>query len=251
MIGNNNNKELISIVLLGVSVVLAVLIVVEASSFFAASARADSQFSSLSVFAKPGEQEVQKYLADDKAVADKLRKQNLFVPLAPKENPVKEVPGIMGEEAWINGGWHKVGESIGDAKIVAIEPTQVKILWNGQETTFTPITAVGSGGSGGPGAGPGRVGEGPLRGPDMVMVAGPGGNRGPGSQGSSGNMAGMRDRLANMSEAERQAFRDQMRAQFGDRGGGGFSGRGGGGGGGGRGGGGGNGGGGGRRGGGG
>jgi len=42
----------------------------------------------------------------------------------------------------INGKWYKVGDKIGDAKIVAIEPTQVKIEWEGKEKVFAPISAV-------------------------------------------------------------------------------------------------------------
>jgi len=223
---SKNNRESISLVLLGVSAILAVLIVVEVSSFFAASARAGSLLNNTPVLAKPNEQQMQKYLANDKAAADKLKKANLFVPAAPKENPVKEVIGILGNEALISGKWCKVGESIGDAKIVAIEPTRVKVAWNGQESTFTPITSVSSGSSGGPGGPSNSPGRRAGDGPNMVTVSGAG-PRGPGQgggfqMGSPDERARMRDQFANMSEEERQAFRDRMREQFGgDRGGGG------------------------------
>ena len=50
----------------------------------------------------------------------------------------------MGKEALINGQWKKVGDKIGDAKIIAIKPTEVVIEWEGKEKAFAPIGAVSS-----------------------------------------------------------------------------------------------------------
>jgi len=49
-----------------------------------------------------------------------------------------------------NGKWYKVGDKIGDAKIVAIEAAQVRIEWEGKEKIFAPISAASSSGPGGP-----------------------------------------------------------------------------------------------------
>ena len=74
--------------------------------------------------------------------------------------------GILGREALIGDKWYKVGDSVGDAKIVAIEPTKVKVVWDGQEKEFSPIGSSGGGdrrgGPGGPSGalpGPGVLGR--------------------------------------------------------------------------------------------
>ena len=81
-------------------------------------------------------------MASDKAVAEELKKANLFAPAPPKRNPVQEVFGILGSEALINGQWYKAGDKIQDANIVAVEPTRVVVEWNGQRTTLYPIQAA-------------------------------------------------------------------------------------------------------------
>jgi hypothetical protein len=65
----------------------------------------------------------------------------LFAPPLPKKHPVSQVSGILGNEVLINSKWYKVGDKIGDAKIVAIESTLVKIEWEGKEKVFAPISA--------------------------------------------------------------------------------------------------------------
>jgi hypothetical protein len=84
-------------------------------------------------------------LGEAKKTADTLKQSNLFVKTPPKEHPVKQVEGILGSEAFIAGKWYKVGDKIADAKIVAIHATEVKIEWNGKETSFSPIGAVSAG----------------------------------------------------------------------------------------------------------
>jgi hypothetical protein len=86
--------------------------------------------------------DVAKHMAKGKATADGLKKKNLFAPPPPKRHPVTAVAGIFGNEVLINGNWYKVGDKIGDAKIVAIESTLVKIEWDGKVTTFAPISAI-------------------------------------------------------------------------------------------------------------
>jgi hypothetical protein len=45
-------------------------------------------------------------------VVEGLKKNNLFAPRAPKQYPVHEVIGILGDQALINGRWYKVGDTI-------------------------------------------------------------------------------------------------------------------------------------------
>ena len=127
--------------------------------------------------------------------------------------------------------WYNVGDTIADAKVVAIGPTSVTIAWEGKEKTFLPIQANvaegqgGQRGGGAPRAGSGKEGDnknanesGPTQ--VTVQVQGPPGFGGGGGPGGGGFTA-MRQRFQNMSDEERQAFREQMRQRFGgNRGGG-------------------------------
>jgi len=159
-----------------------------------------------------------------RSVVDGLKKNNPFAPPPAKQHPVNEVIGILGDEALINGQWYKVGAAIGDAKILAIEPTKVKVVWNGQEKEFTPLAATGAGGPPGPsGPGRGRGGPQPPRpaqksGPQMVVTGGRG--SGPSSMGSLSpeEREAMRERWKNMSPEEREKLRNEMRERFGRQG---------------------------------
>lgn len=82
---------------------------------------------------------LQQSLGAARKAADTLKQKNLFIKAPPKENPVKQVDGILGNEAFIAGKWYKVGEKIADAKIVAIEATKIEVEWDGKKTSFAPI----------------------------------------------------------------------------------------------------------------
>lgn len=107
-----------------------------------------------------------------KEAADALKQNNLFVKMSPVQHPVKQVEGILGDEAFIGGKWYKVGDKIGEAKVVAINATDVKIAWNGKETSFSPIASANAQPPGRPPTGP-RPGPGagpPPRPPDGRAV---------------------------------------------------------------------------------
>ena len=93
---------------------------------------------------------LQQSLSQAKKAADSLKKSNLFVKTPPKQNPVKQVEGILGSEAFIAGKWYKVGDKIADAKIVTIGATKVEVEWDGKKTSFSPIGAVSAGPPGPP-----------------------------------------------------------------------------------------------------
>ncbi len=80
-----------------------------------------------------------------KKTVDSLKQNNLFVKAPPKQNPIKQVEGILGGEALIGGKWYKVGDKVADAKIVAIAATQVEVEWDGKKTSFSPIASVSAG----------------------------------------------------------------------------------------------------------
>ena len=132
-------RELISVVLLGVSAFFAVCILVEVTGFFVASARAEKLVKGALVQSKPDPNDTEKYFTKSKEIVDELKKKNLFAPPPPKKHPVSQVPAIFGDEALINGKWYKVGDKVGDAKIVAIESTCVRIEWEGKEKVFYPF----------------------------------------------------------------------------------------------------------------
>ncbi len=156
-------------------------------------------------------------LAQAKTFVEELSKKNLFVLPAAKQHPVREVIGILGREALIDGKWYKAGDRVGDAEILAVEATKVRIAWDGQEKDFAPI---GAGGSGGPSGRPGpRTGRpGPPAGPQMVVT---GARRGPIREGplslSPEEREKLRRRWRNVSPEERQKLREEMHERFGGR----------------------------------
>lgn len=213
--------KLVSIILLGVSGLLVVLVSLRVTGFVTTSARAESLVKNAMEQGKPDAKEMEKHLADSKAIADGLKKENLFAPPPPKQHPVKEVTGILGDEAIINGKLYKVGDKVGDAKILAIDVTQVRIEWDGKEKTFAPFAGAGS-----PAPGPRRPGrpdmavraEGGRRQGAAMVVVGPGSRRS--GRGGFGSLSAeererMRARWESMSEQERQEFRERMRERFG------------------------------------
>ena len=224
-----NKKELVPTVLLGVSVLCGILILVKVTSFFMASARADSVVKRAIRQNQTDPNNMNKQLASSAAITDELKKNNLFAPPQAKQHPVKEVSGIFGDQVLIENKWYDVGGTVGDAKIIAIGPTSVTIMWDGKEQSFLPIQSNVAEAQNGP---RGRTAkaeekEGEAKGENAedrsnvisvhVEGGGPefGGRGGPGE----GFMA-MRQRFENMSEDERQAFRDRMRERFaGGRGG--------------------------------
>ncbi len=211
-------KELVSVVLLGVSAVLAVSILVKVTGFFTASAKAEKIVKTAVAQNTEDANDIDKYFAKYKMLADALKKNNLFAPPPPKQHPVTEVLGIFGDEVIIRDKLYKVGDKIGDAKIVAIEATQVTIEWDGKKKTFSPMDAGGSsqpGRPGGPratakGGGPPGAGGGSAQ---MVTVQSQGRPGGP-IGGPGGGMGGFRGRPQNMSESERDKFRAQMREKY-------------------------------------
>jgi len=133
-------------VFLAVALLLAALGFAKGASFFAGPARARNIIAQASALSRPDPAGVQPYLDEAKKTAEALKKQNLFVKQPPKANPVKQVEGILGSEVLIGGKWYKVGDKIGDAKVISIEPTEVTIEWDGRQTSFAPMAGTSTGG---------------------------------------------------------------------------------------------------------
>jgi hypothetical protein len=137
-------SELASILLLIVAVFLGCVVLFKVTGFFAASVKAEDLVKRAVADSSSDASNVQSSLAVSRAMADELKKKNLFVPPAPKQHPVKQVQGILGDEVLIDGEWHKIGDNIDDARIMAIEPTRVRIEWEGGERVFGPMNDSGS-----------------------------------------------------------------------------------------------------------
>lgn len=219
-----NKDELVPTVLLLFSVLCGILILVKVTGFFVASARAKSVVERAIEQSVNDPKNVEKQLASSAAITGELKKNNLFAPPVAKQHPVQEVSGIFGDQVLIQDKWYSVGDSVKDAKIVAIGATSVTIMWEGKEKSFLPIEAkiaeASSGQRGRTATAQKKEGEddskkenGGEKPEVTVRVEGPGprfgGRGGPGE----GFMA-MREKFENMSEQERQEFRERMRERF-------------------------------------
>jgi hypothetical protein len=137
-------REAVPAILLGFAAFLALMILVKLIASSVSSAKAERLIGAAVVQGVSDSNAVEKCVTKAKEAAEALKKKNLFAPAQKKKHPVKEVRGIIGNYALINGKEYKLGESVGDAKIVAIEPTYVRIEWKGNTKVFAPISAADS-----------------------------------------------------------------------------------------------------------
>ena len=208
-----DKRQLISRLLLLVSVILGVLILFKVTGFFTVSARAERLVANAVAQSKADPNDAEKHFAKSKEIADELKRKNLFVPPSPKQEPIKKVAAILGDEVLVDGKWYKVGDRIGDANVVAIEATCARFEWNGKEIVKYPMDLKPSPAKKKPAAkAPPRT---PGERPQPVVEVGPR-PRGPGDRMSRGR--GMRRMFENMSEEEREAFRARMRERAGQPG---------------------------------
>jgi hypothetical protein len=203
-----NKRALVRVVLLAIAALSGVLIVAKAAGFFIASARAERIVRQAAAWSTPDTKAVENQAAMSRVIAEHLKTNNLFWP-SPKEHPVKAVLGIIGDEAYIDGQWYKVGARIKDAKIVAIDAASVTTEWDGKKTVFRPIEAESSAAPGGPPSEPDRPAPQPgaTPGERAGMVAVPSGAppmRGP--QGGAPGMGGG----PQPSEEDKAKMREEM-----------------------------------------
>ncbi len=199
-------------ILLAIAGLLAALLFLQIATWVAAAGEADSVVAAATSVA-PAESAVAPSAQVQSAV-EGLKKSNLFAPPSQKHWPVSDVIGILGNQALINGQWYKVGDSVADAKILAIEPTKVKVVWNGQEKEFTPIGSSGGGGPAGLRQGP-RSGPPAPSGAPMVVTGGaPSGGASDVSPEDRERLKDLREKWKDMSPEERQKYRDEMRERL-------------------------------------
>jgi len=79
--------------------------------------------------------------------AELLKKEGHFKPKPGPPPKPKRCMGIVGDRAFIDGKWVKVGDKVGPAaEVLAIEATFVKLRWREEEIILAPIKAAGGGG---------------------------------------------------------------------------------------------------------
>ena len=240
-------KEVIPTALIGVAVLCGILVLVKVTGFFIASARAENVVKNAQTQSQADPKMVEAQLAKSRPIADQLKTNNLFSPPPPKQHPIRDIYAIFGDEVLINDKWYKAGDRVADAKIIAIGPTSVTTEWDGKQQVFYPIQASVAQASG-PGRGPsstenkpGEGGPGDGRAESVTVrveggMPGFGGRMGPPGGPGGFDFGAMRDRFSQMSPAEQERVRAEMRERMerfgfggrgGDRGPGGDRGRGG------------------------
>jgi len=132
-------RQLLSIVFMILSALFCLLIVFKVSGYYTSLARAQSGIEQAKAQGENDPNVVKEYFEERKNEADELVKKNLFVPPPPKRHPIRDVTGILGDTALINGDWHKVGDKIGEATVLEITSTYVKIEYEGKEKIYSPF----------------------------------------------------------------------------------------------------------------
>ena len=203
-----NKRELAALALLAIAMLSGVLTVAKVTGFFIASARAERIVKQATARSKPDPNIVESQVTKSKLITEDLKKENLFS-TSPKEHPVKAVLGILGDEAYIDGKWYKVGARIRDAKIVAIDAASVTTEWEGEKKVFCPIDADAPPTQGGPKSRPGipvpkRAAAAGGR-ADIVIVR----SEAPPMRGPEGKSTGVRSG-PNLSGEDRAKIREKM-----------------------------------------
>lgn len=137
-----DKKGSIKFGLIAAAVLLASLACAKVASCVVEPKRVESFVAYVSTWNADDPNRLQLSLDGAREIADELKKKNLFVKASAPKHPVKQVDGILGNEVLIADKWYKVGDKIGDAKIVSVESTQVTIEWDGKKKTFAPLAST-------------------------------------------------------------------------------------------------------------
>jgi len=78
-------KGMVSIALIGISASLAILILIKVAGFFVASARAEGVVKNAVAQSNDNDKDMETFFAESKAIADELKRKNLFAPPPPKQ----------------------------------------------------------------------------------------------------------------------------------------------------------------------
>ena len=130
--------------LIAVTVLLGSLVLAKAANSFMEPRWVQGLAAYASAHSRPDPNRSEPYLEEARELADALKAKNLFVKAPSKQHPVQQVDGILGREVLIANKWYRVGDKIGEARIVSIDSTRVTIEWDGKTKTFAPIAAAES-----------------------------------------------------------------------------------------------------------
>ena len=86
----------------------------------------------------PDKEPAERSLAQYRQAADKLSRQNKFVPPPSGPEPPGDCSAIFGDEARFGDRWIKVNDTIGEARVLEIGPTAVTLLFDGKKITRRP-----------------------------------------------------------------------------------------------------------------
>lgn len=141
---NNKNLNTFSKLMLFFSLTVAAVSAAKVADYKMSSGNVNEQIEKAVKAFQQDDESKKDLIAKYTETVDGLKKKSLFTPpVAKKSNPIKSVTSILGKETQVNGSdkWYKAGDKIGDATIIAIEATQIKVEWNGKESTLAPIAA--------------------------------------------------------------------------------------------------------------
>jgi len=216
------------------SAVLVVLTVTKVSGYMTSSGQITKTVKTAKAQNGHDEETVKNLLDEGRQVANELKKKNMFAPPPPKPKP-PVCFGIIGSSAIINGKQYQAGDKVGAAEIISVGTKEVVIKWEDQEMKLIPFAVNNASPPSRRPSSSAKSAKKPESGSKSkdpkeakativeVTVAAPGPR---GFMGMSPeDRQRMMDRYRNMSDRERERFREERRRQFGgDRGG--FRGRG-------------------------
>lgn len=200
-----NNKRHVSKVLLIVSLVLAVVTAGKVLGFAVTSARTKGRIERAVAENGQNDEAVKACIAANRGAADKIKERNMFAEPKAKPKP-PACSAILGSKALIGDKWYGVGDEVGGAKITAIGPREITIIWEEKEKKLFPFAESDKKVSDRSSSRPPRRSE--ERGEQQDRP----GPRGDGGRGERGfGRRGMGRFFENMSEDERRQMRERMR----------------------------------------
>jgi hypothetical protein len=87
---------------------------------------------------KTMEKDIVTSLGTPNKAIDEMKKKNPFSGASPSPS-MPQCQGILGQYALFGDQWYKAGDTVQEAKIESIGPSEVKILWQGKEQTLKPF----------------------------------------------------------------------------------------------------------------
>ena len=161
-------------------------------------------------------------IAANRGAADKIKERNMFAEPKAKPKP-PACSAILGSKALIGDKWYGVGDEVGGAKITAIGPREITIIWEEKEKKLFPFAESDKKVSDRPVSKPAKQSR-ERRAQEVRPMREEGGRPGPGfgRRGGMGRFfdmsederSEMRERMMNMSREERREFFRQRREEF-------------------------------------